>query len=85
MFCLLEGIPESADLKSEISDLKAQAESISRQLRAWADSLQNPEINVQRHLKEKTRKSENAARDRREFLKKLEQIRTESVALKSDI
>lgn len=85
MLCLIDGIPEFSSLKSEISDLKAQAESISRQLRAWADSLQNPEINVQRYLDEKTRKSENAARDRREFLKELEQIRTESVALKSDI
>ena len=31
------------------------AESCSRQLRAWADSLQNSEIKGQRHLNEKTR------------------------------
>ena len=45
----------SADLKSEISNLKAQAESCSRQLRAWADSLQNSAITGPRHLNDKSR------------------------------
>lgn len=44
-----------SDLKSQISDLKSLAESCSRQLRAWADSLQNSEISGPRHLNEKTR------------------------------
>src|SRR5439155_12779905 len=43
------------DLKSQISDLKSKAESCSRQLRAWADSLQNSEIQGQRHLNERSR------------------------------
>lgn len=42
-------------LKSQISDLKSLAESCSRQLRAWADSLQNSDIAGPRHLNEKTR------------------------------
>lgn len=74
MLCLLEGMdqltrPEFSNLKSEISDLKSQAESISRQLRAWADSLQNSSIKGQRYLDDKTRKREQAARDREEFSK----------------
>ena len=44
-----------ADLKSQISDLKSVAESCSRQLRAWADSLQNSDIAGPRHLNDKTR------------------------------
>jgi four helix bundle protein len=44
-----------ADLKSQISDLKAKAESCSRQLRAWAGSLQNSDIQGQRHLNNRTR------------------------------
>ena len=44
-----------ADLKSQISDLKSIAESCSRQLRGWADSLQNSEIRGQRHLTDKSR------------------------------
>ncbi len=39
MLCLLETLADFADLKSQISDLKSHAEGISRQLRAWADSL----------------------------------------------
>lgn len=42
-------------LKSEISNLKSLAESCSRQIRAWADSLQNSDIKGQRHLNDKTR------------------------------
>jgi four helix bundle protein len=75
MLCLLEGLPGFTDLKSEISDLKSTAESISRQLRAWADSLQSSKITGQRYLTEKTRQAEKAARERKDFLEKLRQIR----------
>jgi four helix bundle protein len=44
MLCLLERLDHFAHLKSEISNLKSPAESISRQLRAWSDSLQNSPI-----------------------------------------
>ena len=52
MLCLIERFPAFADLKSEISDLKFRAESISRQLRAWAESLQNSKITGHRYLNE---------------------------------
>ncbi|MBI2948510.1 MAG: four helix bundle protein [Verrucomicrobia bacterium] len=55
MLCLLERRPWMKDFKSQISDLKSLAESCSRQLRAWADSLQNSEIKGQRHLNQKER------------------------------
>lgn len=75
MLCLIEGIPEFADLKSEISNLKSDAEGISRQLRAWADKLQNTGIKGQRYLDEKSRKREKAQQDRQEFLRELDQFR----------
>jgi four helix bundle protein len=56
-----------ADLKSRISDLKSMAESCSRQLRGWADSLQNSDIKGQRHLSDKVREHERAARKAREY------------------
>ncbi|MGH9375395.1 MAG: hypothetical protein ACRD1J_04430 [Terriglobia bacterium] len=80
MLGLLDGIPEFADLKSEISNLKAQAESISRQIRAWADKLQNTEIKGQRYLNEKDRQREKALRDRKEFLSELERVSGRTVA-----
>jgi hypothetical protein len=54
--------------------LKSLAESISRQLRAWADSLQNTKITGQRYLTDKTRQAEKSARERHEFLEKLRRI-----------
>jgi four helix bundle protein len=75
MLCLLERLPNIDDLKFEISNLKSKAENISRQLRAWADSLQNSDIRGQRYLTEKTKRQSKAAREREEFLKELAEIR----------
>ena len=48
-----------ADLKSQISNLKSIAESCSRQLRGWADSLQNSDIKGQRHVSNKSRQQDD--------------------------
>jgi len=55
MLLLASRRPYLANFKSEISDLIKLAESCSRQLRAWADSLQNSGIAGQRHLNDKSR------------------------------
>ncbi len=62
MLCYFERRPALRDFKSEISNLKSLAESCSRQIRAWADSLQNSDIKGQRHLNDRTR---NAAHQKR--------------------
>ncbi len=51
---------EISDLRSEISELISLAESCSRQIRAWANSLQNTDIKGQRHLNERTRHAYDA-------------------------
>lgn len=53
-----------SEVKSQISDLIILAESCSRQLRAWADKLQNSDIAGPRHLNEKSRANyqKNASR-----------------------
>ncbi|MGI9105195.1 MAG: four helix bundle protein [Pyrinomonadaceae bacterium] len=71
MLCLFERLPIFSDLKSEISNLKSLAESISRQLRAWADALQNSDIKGQRYLTDKVRRDERAVREREEFREEL--------------
>jgi chromosome segregation ATPase len=79
MLCLKERRAKKAnwpaDLKSQISDLKSIAESCSRQLRGWADSLQNSEIKGQRHLTDKSRLEEEqkkrAAAVQKDLLEKL--------------
>jgi len=75
MYCLIERLPEFIDFRSEISDLKSRAESISRQLRAWAESLQNTEIRGTRYLNDKSRRMEKQRQERLEFLAELEEIR----------
>jgi four helix bundle protein len=55
MLCFFERRPALQAFKSQISNLKSVAESCSRQLRAWADSLQNSDIAGQRHLNDQTR------------------------------
>src|SRR6266511_2355129 len=73
---LCERLPGLADLKSEISDLKTMAEKISRQLRAWCESLQNSDIRGQRYLTNKSRNKTRETREREEFLKELGDIRS---------
>ena len=55
MLHFFERRPTLHGFASEISNLKSLAESCSRQLRAWADSLQNSEIRGQRHLNDRSR------------------------------
>ena len=47
-------------------------------MRAWSDSLQSSPIKGQRYLTEKSRQAEKAARERKEFLEKLHQIREQA-------
>jgi len=55
MLLLAARRPYLSNLRSEISDLIKLAESCSRQLRAWADALQNSDIAGPRHLNEQSR------------------------------
>jgi four helix bundle protein len=72
VLCLCEQLPALSDLRSEISDLKEKAEGISRQLRAWCNSLQNSDIRGQRYLNERTKRAAEAKREREEFRKEFE-------------
>jgi hypothetical protein len=84
MLCLLEVLPPFANLKSEILDLKSRGVSISRQLGAWAASLQNSEIKGQRYLTDKTRRASQTARKREEFLEELRRMQDERIAKLQD-
>lgn len=73
-FC--ERAPWWANLKSEISNLILLAENASRQLRGWADSLQNSEIKGQKYLTDTVRDAAHKENRVHAFLEKLERIRT---------
>jgi four helix bundle protein len=79
VLCLIERLEPFADLKFEISDLKLKAEGISRQLRAWADSLQNSDIRGQRYLNEKSKKLSAANKEREQFLEEFKAVQLENI------
>jgi hypothetical protein len=64
--------PDVNHLKSQISDLKSLSESCSRQIRAWADSLQNSEIRGPRHLNQTSRKNYDTQRRAAAFHQKIQ-------------
>jgi four helix bundle protein len=78
MLCLLERIPLFQQLDRDIKLLKQKAERCSRQLKAWARSLQNSDFKGERHVNEKTKRAGRAARERDELLKELADIRARS-------
>jgi four helix bundle protein len=71
MLCFFERRPALRDFRSQISDLKKVAESCSRQIFGWAESLQNSDIKGQRHLnehsKDQWRKKRSAEESRASF------------------
>lgn len=67
MLHVVERLPGSEHLKSEISNLKSSAENCGRQLGGWAESLQNSDIKGQRHLTDKSRRSYAAQRRSADF------------------
>jgi hypothetical protein len=78
MLLFAERLLDSHDLKSEISDMKSLAESCSRQLRGWADSLQNSDITGPRHLNDATREQYERRRRSDSFWDELQAIRDRS-------
>ncbi len=66
MLAIMEQMNEFEQIRQDIARFKATAESISRELRGWADSLQNSEVRGQRHLNDKSRAAyqNKKARDR---------------------
>ncbi|MCE5278645.1 MAG: four helix bundle protein [Planctomycetaceae bacterium] len=83
MLLLMDRLGRFKHPKSEISDLKSLAESISRQLRAWADTLQNSPIKGQRYLNEQVREKDQGATRRKAFESQLQRIVEEGQATKN--
>src|SRR5229473_6159804 len=78
MLCLLERIPVFRSLGNEIKMLKPKAESCSRQLKGWTQSLQDSEFKGERHVNQRTKRIDRAAQEREESLKEIDEIRTKA-------
>ena len=75
MLWLLEQIPTFRNLESGIRNLKREAEIISKQLGAWIRTLRDSEKKGQRYVTDKVRRTVRVAKDRKDFLEELDQIR----------
>ncbi len=64
----------TSGLQSEIAKLKSLAESCSRQIRAWAETLQNTDIPGQRHLTQAKREKYDAKRRAVAFWKHVDAV-----------
>ena len=67
ILAVIDQMPGFDDLKSQISDLKSRAESISKQIRGWTTSLQDTKIQGQRYLNTNTKRAFDQDKKRKEF------------------
>jgi len=74
----------TAHLKSQISDSVSLAESCSRRIRGWADSLQNSDIAGQRRLNDKSRAAYESKRRAEAFLNQVDEVVRRSPLCPSD-
>ena len=74
MLLFTERFPEAEHLKSQISDLKLLAESCSRQIRAWADNLQNSDIKGQRHLTDGSKEQYQSKQRADVFIRHIDEV-----------
>src|SRR5580765_5195408 len=62
MLCLIDRIPTFRILNKETSLLRKKAESCSRQLKAWAQSLQNSDFKGERYVNQRVKRAAQAAK-----------------------
>jgi four helix bundle protein len=75
MLSLCERVPRFSNFKSEISNLKARGENISRQLQGWIESLKNSDIKGNKFLTRKERERIDKDREFAEFDAQMEEFR----------
>ena len=80
MTYLLQRIPSFQQLTADIKSIRQQAENCSRQLKGWTQSLQDSSFKGERHVNQKTKRIDQAAREREDFLQELAEIRAKGAA-----
>ena len=74
MLTVAIALPRLSDLKSQISDLRSKAESISRQLGGWCQQLQNSDIKGARYLNDDVRETASRRVRQNAFLEEIKRI-----------
>lgn len=77
MLAVAMALPHMSDLRSQISDLRSKADSISRQLGGWCQQLQNSDIKGPRHLNDAVREATNRRAHQGSFLEEIKRVAAE--------
>ncbi|QDV41919.1 hypothetical protein Enr13x_17620 [Stieleria neptunia] len=77
MLAVMDRMNAFDDLRSEISNLKSDFENVSRQLRGWANSLQNSDIQGPRHLNDDSRERYERKKRQKAFQQQMDQYKKE--------
>jgi len=80
IFHVLDRLPAFTHLKAQISDLKSLSESTSRQLAAWARSLQECDIEGPRRLTDAKKEAYGQKKRAEVFIQKLRQDHQQHLA-----
>lgn len=75
ILCVIELISDFDELGNDISEFKTESESISRQIRAWTNSLQNSEIKGQRFLNDQSKAKYEQQQNRSKVLAEIQAFR----------
>ncbi len=67
MLCVMERMSSFVSRHDQLMQLKGRCESISRQIRGWANALQNSDIEGPRHLTDKARAEFERRKKRRDY------------------
>lgn len=78
MLCVMQRMPAFAALDADIETHRQSAEAIARQIRAWADFLQNSPIQGQKYLTDAARTRFHQENSQQAFLQKIDNIVAES-------
>lgn len=78
MLAIVERMPEFEALQPTIQGLKGAAESIARQIRGWAQALQDGTVRGQRYLTAQVREEQEKERSRLAFEKEIDRLSKES-------
>jgi four helix bundle protein len=81
MLCLIERLDFLPSAEVLISPIKAKAESCSKQLKAWTQSIQDSEFKGERFVNQKLKSAARSAQERTEFLEELAEIRRRDSAV----
>ncbi len=74
MLAVMELIPEFDNIRTQVEAYKQTIESITRQIRGWAQSLQDCDIKGQRYLTEQGRGMELKKESQQAFFEKIEKM-----------